>query len=585
MKKFTLLPLAALMASSLAMAEDIKVFKFSDDGQPTNFDPVQSGTTYTNTVTTAVYDTLYEYKYLKSPYELKPNLAVDMPQVSEDGLTYTIKIKQGVKFVDDPAFTDGKGREVTADDFVYSMKRHFDPKNRSQGAWLWSDKIVGLDDWKANGADYARTVEGLKALDSYTVQIKLTKPFPQLTYTLAMGYSATVPVEAVEKYGRELSVHPVGSGPFKLVSHNSTKTVLEKNTNYRQETFDLVGSGYDEKVHGFTGIDALDGKTLPIVDRVELNWVKQASARWNSFSKGTEIVNTTLQNEQMDEVLASKHPVTLKPEYAERFNFRVNPEAGLVYNVFNFDDEYFGYSDDPKTNAANKALRCAIVKSFDWPQRVSRFYLGIGEAYPGFIVPGTDGFDPNMNSSSIEQDIAGAKKLLKEHGWNKTNLPVLYYPGVANNRNKQFFEQYRGNLTKIGYPKNKIKQKTFATFGDFNKAVKNSKTQIVPMGWGLDYPDAENTLQLFYGPNRSPGSNSSNYNNPEFNKLYEQAAVMQPSPKRTELYKQMNQMVVDDCIGIGGYSRTRIRMWHKNAVMWPQRDVVGNYLKYVDIKS
>ncbi|UXI02397.1 ABC transporter substrate-binding protein [Photobacterium sp. TY1-4] len=585
MKKFTMLPLAALVASSLAMAEDIKVFKFSEDGTPTTFDPVQSGTTYANTVTTAVYDTLYEYKYLKSPFELKPNLAVDMPQVSEDGLTYTIKLKQGVKFIDDPAFEGGKGREVTAEDFVYSIKRHFDAENRSQGSWLWAGKIVGLDAWKDEGSDYGKTIEGLKALDRHTVQIKLVKPFPQLTYTLAMGYAGVVPVEAVEKYGRELSIHPVGSGPFKLVSHNSTKTVLEKNPDYRQETFDLAGAGYNEKLHGFTGIATLDGKQLPIVDRVELNWVKQASARWNSFSKGSEIVNTTLQNEQMDEVLASKHPVKLKPEYAEKFNFRVNPEAGLVYNFFNFDDEYFGYSDDPKTNAQNKALRCAIVKSFDWPQRISRFYLGIGEAYPGFIVPGTDGFDPNMDDASITQDLAGAKQLLKEHGWNKQNLPVIYYPGTANTRNKQFFEQFRGNLTKIGYPKNKVKQKTFATFGDFNRDVKNSKTQLIPMGWGLDYPDAENTLQLFYGPNRSPGSNSANYNNPEFNKLYEQASVMQPSPERTALYQKMNQMVVDDCVGIGGYSRTRIRMWHKNAIMWPQRDVMGNYLKYVDIKS
>ncbi len=187
MKKFTLLPLAALVASSLAMADDIKVLKFSEDGTPTTFDPVQAGTTYANTVTTAVYDTLYEYKYLKSPYELKPNLAVDMPQVSEDGLTYTIKLKKGVKFIDDAAFVDGKGREVTADDFVYSIKRHFDAKNRSQGSWLWTGKIVGVDDWKANGSDYAKSIEGLQALDSHTVQIKLIKPFPQLTYTLAMG--------------------------------------------------------------------------------------------------------------------------------------------------------------------------------------------------------------------------------------------------------------------------------------------------------------------------------------------------------------------------------------------------------------
>lgn len=585
MNKTILLPLVALLSSGAAIAENTKVLKFSDNGTPTTFDPVQSATRYSNRVTTAVYDTLYEYKYLKSPYELKPNLAVALPQVSEDGLTYTIELKKGVKFIDDPAFANGKGREVTAEDFVYSLKRHFDAKNRSQGAWLWAGKIVGLDDWKTAGSDYSKNIEGLRALDSHTVQITLVKPFPQLTYTLAMGFAAIVPHEAVNKYGRELSVHPVGSGPFKLVSHNSTKTILEKNPNYRQEIFDVQADGYDAEKQAFTGVASLNGKKLPIVDRVEMSWVKQASARWNSFNKDNEIINTTLQNEQLNEVLESKHPVKLKPEYAKKYNFRVETEAGLVYNVFNFDDEYFGYSDDPKINAANKALRCAIVKSFDWPKRISRFYLGLGEAYPGFIVPGTDGFDPNMDPSSIQKDIAGAKKLLKEHGWNKRNLPTLYYPGVSSTRNKQFFEQFRGNLTRIGYPKKKVKLKSYATFGDFNKDVKLSKTQIVPMGWGLDYPDAENTLQLFYGPNRSPGANSSNYNNPEFDKLYEQAAVMQPSPERTAIYQKMNQIVVDDCVGIGGFSRTSIQMWHKDVTLWPQDNVLGNYLKYIDVEK
>ena len=138
-KKTKVLTLAALLASSLTtQATSLKVCKFSEDGTPTTFDPVQSATQYANNITTAVYDTLYEYKYLQTPYTLKPNLAVAMPTVSADGLTYTIKIKQGVYFIDDPAFADGKGRGVTAQDFVYSIKRHFDPKNRSQGSWLWA---------------------------------------------------------------------------------------------------------------------------------------------------------------------------------------------------------------------------------------------------------------------------------------------------------------------------------------------------------------------------------------------------------------------------------------------------------------
>jgi len=584
MRKLTFLSLAILMAPALSQADNLKVFKYSNNGTPTTFDTTQSGTMYSNTINTAIYDTLYEYKYLKTPYELKANLAASMPKVSKDGLTYTIDIKHGVKFSDDPAFKDGKGREVVAGDFVYSLKRHFDPQNRSQGAWLWSGKIVGLDDWKKEGADYSKVVEGLKALDKYTIQITLTQPFPQLTYTLAMGFAGIVPKEAVDKYGREISIHPVGSGPFRLVSHNNTKTVLEKNPTYRHETFNLSASGYDAAKHGATGIAALDGKTLPIVDRIEANWIKQSSARWNSFSKDDEIVNTSLQNEQIETVLSSKNPVQLKPEYAEKYNYKVSSEPGFVYNLFNFDDKDLGHSDDPKINMQNKALRCSIIKSFNWPQRIDRFYLGLGEAYPGFIVPGTDGFDPNMDKTSIKQDIAGAKKLLKDNGWTAKNLPVLYYPSVSSTKSKQFFEQFRGNLTKIGYPRNKIKFKGYASFGDFNRALKQSKTQMMSMAWGMDYPDAENTLQLFYGPNRSPGSNSANYNNPEYNALYEQSSVMQPSPERTKIYKEMNKILVDDCVGIGSFSRTTVDLWHKEAIVWPEKDVLGNYFKYVDIK-
>ncbi|MEZ9470667.1 ABC transporter substrate-binding protein [Vibrio lentus] len=584
MSKFRLLPSAMLVASSFAVADDAKVFKYSDSGTPTSFDTTQAGTSYSNTIVTAVYDTLYEYKYLKVPFELKTNLAVALPEVSDDGLTYTIKIKQGVKYSDDEAFKGGKGREVVASDFVYSIKRHFDPKNRSQGAWLWAGKIVGLDQWKADGADYAKDIEGLHVLDDHTIQIKLTQPFPQLTYTLAMGYSALVPHEAVTKYGRELSVHPVGSGPYKLVSHNSTKTVLERNPTYRNETFDLAGSGYDPAVHGKAGIAALDGKTLPIVDRIEANWIKQPSARWNSFTKGNEIQVSTLQNEQIETVLSSKQPVTLNPEYAEKYHYRVTTQSELIYNLFNFDDDYFGFDDDAKTEAQNKALRCAIVKSFNWDERIERFYLGLGKAYPGFILPGTDGFDPNMDKASIQQDIAGAKALLKANGWNAKNLPTLEYPSVSSTRDKQFFEQFRGNLIKIGYPKNKIKFKGYATFGDYSRDLKNSQTQMMSFAWILDYPDAENTLQLFYGPNRSPGSNSSNYSNPEYDALYKKSSVMQPSPERTAIYQTMNTMLVEDCVGIGSFSRTRIDLWNKDVVMWPQHDFVGNYFKYVDVK-
>src|SRR6185295_9968419 len=110
---------------------------------------------------------------------------------------------------DDPAFPGGKGRELTAHDVVFSLERHFDPANHSEGVWLWRDRIVGLDAWGAAGADYAADVPGLRALDDYTLRIELTRPYPQLPFTFTQGFAAVVPHEAIEHYGPEIGVHPV----------------------------------------------------------------------------------------------------------------------------------------------------------------------------------------------------------------------------------------------------------------------------------------------------------------------------------------------------------------------------------------
>ncbi|MDT8321878.1 MAG: ABC transporter substrate-binding protein, partial [Xanthomonadales bacterium] len=144
------------------------VYRHGMDGAPSSLDPAQASNIYANFLAVNLYDTLYRYKYLARPYALEPNLAESLPRVSADGLTYTIRIKQGVHYVDDDAFPGGKGRELRAEDFVYSIKRHFDPAVRAQGAWLWQGRIVGLDEWKDNGSDYDDDIAGLLALDERT---------------------------------------------------------------------------------------------------------------------------------------------------------------------------------------------------------------------------------------------------------------------------------------------------------------------------------------------------------------------------------------------------------------------------------
>ncbi len=562
-----------------------KVYYHSMDGTPTTLDPVRAATIYTNFVVLNVFDTLYSYKYLKRPYELKPNLATTMPEVSEDGLTYTIRIKQGVKFQDNKAFSNGKGREVHANDFVYSLKRHFDKKFNSQGAWVFAGRIVGLDDWKKNGSNYSQKIEGLQALDDYTIQIKLVEKYPQLTYTLAMGFSALVPHEAVEFYGNEFGSNPIGSGPFILKSYNLEKAIFEANPKFREEPLDLAFEGYDEKIHGFTGIKTLAGKSPPFIDIMEVNFIKETSSRWNSFTKGNEIQYTTVPKEQANSVIMSKKPLTLYPQITDNYHHMFGIEAGFVYSGFDMMNPIFGNNGDSGHDEKNKSLRCAIRKAFNWDQRNRAFYFGLGTIFPGVITPSVMEYDPNMSKESITLDIEGAKSLLDHAGWNAKNLPELGYHTSGNVMNRLFYEQFRGFLKKIGYPVKKIKYNPYPSFGAFNKALKDGKTPFFSLAWGLDYPDAENTLQLFYGPNKSPGSNNFNYVNPQFDALFEQAKTMQPSPERTKLYQQLNKMVIDDCVVLSGLSRNRIYLWHHDVIMYPDREILGGFFaRYVAVK-
>jgi len=239
--------------------EQLSVFRFSLDGAPVTMDPVQAATKYGNLLTTSIFDQLYDYKYLARPYELKPRLAVDLPEVSEDGLTYTFRIQKGILYSDDECFPGGKGREVVASDFVYSIQRLFDPKTLAQGEWLWKGKIKGLDEWKEAGSDYSQPIEGLKAPDDYTIQVILNQPFPQLVHTFTMGYSSVVPREAVEHYGKEFGINPVGSGPYKLESFSTKKAVLVRNENYREEIFDLEKEGYDPATQSWAKVEKLQG--------------------------------------------------------------------------------------------------------------------------------------------------------------------------------------------------------------------------------------------------------------------------------------------------------------------------------------
>lgn len=561
-----------------------EVYRHQLEEAPSTLDPAHAATVYANFLVVNAYDTLYEYKYLARPHELKPNLAAAMPEVSNDGLTYTIPIRKGVRFIDDPAFAGGEGREVTAHDVIYSLKRHFDPAVRSQGRWLWQERIAGLDEWHEAGADYDEPVAGLSAPDDYTLRIELMRPYPQLVHTLAMGFAAVVPREAVEHHGGELALRPVGSGPFRVTRFDSTMAVLEPREDWRWQPVALEREGFRPELHGGYGLDAIEGRAPPFVDRIEVHFVSESAARWNAFAKEDELQFVTVPNEQVGRLLADQDPITLKPEFTGRYHVRDYLEAGFVYTGFNMDKPEIGYHEDPEREARNRALRCAIRKAFDWDARNEQFFFGLGRVFAGVIPPLLAEYDPALPGDSSTRDVEGAKRLLEEHGWSRDELPVLEYGYAASVKERQAFEQFRGFLEDIGYPRDKIRGRPFATFGDFSRALRQSEIMVFFLHWALDYPDAQNTLQLFYGPHGSPGSNNANYDSPEYNRLYERAAAMAPSPERTELYRRMNRMLIDDCVVISGLSRQRVMLWHDDVIAYPDNHMVGGFfLKFVDL--
>jgi ABC-type transport system substrate-binding protein len=246
-------------------------------------------------------------------------------------------------------------------------------------------------------------------------------------------------------------------------------------------------------------------------------------------------------------------------------------------------DERIGYHPDPEQDRRNRALRCAMVKAFDWKKNNEIFFYNIGRVFPGIITPSVPEYDSQGDTGYIQHDLEGAKELLQTNGWNKDTLPTLEYGFPNGVTERQVFEQFRNFMMTAGYPADKIRPLIYASYGDYQRAYSQGKVTLINSSWTMDYPDAENLMQLYYGPNAAPGSNSASYNNPEYDRLYELGATMNASPERTAIYREMNQMLMDDCVGITGISRTLLFLWNKKFIMKPDRSFVGGYfMRFVD---
>lgn len=535
-------------------------------------DPILANDFYVSTVTSQIYEGLLQYHYLKRPYALQPSLAESMPAVSSDGLTVTFKIKKGVKFHDNPAFPDGKGREVTAEDFIYSWRRLADPRNIADGFWVFDGKIKGLNEWganvKAGKADYSTPIEGLKAPDKNTLVITLTQPYYQLNYVLAMSFTAVHPREAVDKYGQEFLNNPVGTGPFMLVKATdwvrNSKMTLKRNPNYRQELYPTEGEPADPG----KGLLSDAGKQVPFSDTLVIHEIVEDQPRWQNIAKGN-LEFAELPNDNFKTAIAGDN---VTPELAKKGMYvDRSPAVEVTFIAFNMTDPVLG---------KNKDLRHAMSLAIDM-QKYMREFKNPGTLQAHGPIPiGIDGYDPNYKNPYGEFSVAKAKEFLAKAGYPEgKGLPELTYEILSDSKSRQEAEFHAASWAAIG-----VKVKLNAnTWPQRQEKIKNGQFQMFGLAWIADYPDAQNFLQLFYTKNKRPGPNDSNYSNPEFDQHYEKALTLPPGPERTALYHKMRDIVVEDTPWIFSLTRTDYYLangWLKN---FKYNQITSDWFKYLRV--
>ena len=501
------------------------------------FDPAHASDEASLLAVGRLYEGLLQYAYWDRPYRVEPLLAAAMPDVSPDGLVWRIRLRPGIRFADDPCFaaTGGQGRELVAQDFVYSILRVADVKVGSGGYWVYRGKIAGLDDFREASrgdapTDYDRPVAGLRAVSPHELEIRLTAPYPQLPWVLAMPYAFAVPREAVECYGAGFGNHPVGTGPYVLAAARQ---------NYRYEyranpTWAETGRGDAMPANAPTP-DA--GKPLPLTPRIVDSVVGDPSTAWLMFMAGG-LDTVAVGREDWDSIITPEKE--LRPELAARgIALSKSPQLNVTYVAFNLDDPVVG---------PNKKLRQALSCAFDaaaWMEfQNGRIVKPLGPVPPG--VAGARETEPPYG-----YDLARAKRLLAEAGYpggqdpaTGRRLKLTLELGQADNPEaRQGAEVIASFMERIGV----VLEPSYNNWPAFLKKIEQRQAQLFTLTWVGDYPDAQNFLQLFASENASPGPNRSNYRSAEFDRLYRELVARPESPEREALCRAAADVVLEDC--------------------------------------
>jgi ABC-type transport system substrate-binding protein len=507
----------------------------------TGLDPAVASDIASLSLLENLFDPLLHYDYLARPVKLRENTTVGMPAIEDGGLTYTFKIEPGIYFTPDPAFK-GQRRELTAADYVYSLKRLYDPAIKSPWLSLFEGKVAG-DAALKEKFSYDAPFEGIKAIDRYTLRIRLSAPDNNFLFYLATPASGVVAREVIEAYPGQAGNHPVGTGPFMMGEwKRSDKIVLLANPESHAVFHASPGQNAADQAIG-----ALEGKRLPLVDRVEVKIAEEFQGRMLGFLDGEYDYIEQVPESMTDMVIADGK---LKPALAARgmelYRF---PVMQTYYMWMNMDDPVLGGYGKDKV-----ALRRAIALGYNSAEDISLLKKGFAIRAQSPLPPNVLGYDPAYRSP-VPYDPALANALLDRFGYDKrdadgfrrqpkrgragdTEPLTLSMHSEATVGGRLRDELWRKNLNAIGLRVAFVTDKKT----EIIKASRLGKVMMFESNWIADFPDGDNFYQLLYGPNAGR-ANYARFNLPEYNKRYEQARALADSPARQKLYFEMNQLI------------------------------------------
>ncbi len=585
-----LLPTAALANAPAPAADGAapKVLRLALASRENNLDPVQVSDVISAALVSGIFDAPLTYDHLARPARLKPNTATSLPEVHDNFTRFVFRIKPGIHFTDHPAFK-GKPRELTAEDYVYSIKRYYDPATRSPVLFHYENAgLLGLSELRKKAIDskgkfdYDTPVEGLRALDRYSFEIKLSRPAPRLPYVLASGALAgALAREVVEQDPTTIGERPIGTGPFKVGAwKRGARIVLEKNPVHRHTVYDAEPNPDDAAGQALAA--KFRGRALPMLDRVEITIVEEAQPRWLSFLN-RQIDMVALPNEFVN--LAAPNG-KVAPNLA-RQGIRLHQEVAVStwYTYFGMEHPVTGGYEPHQV-----ALRRALALAYDGEREIRLLRRGQGIHPQTILPPGIPGYDATMRTEMSQHSLPRAKALLDLYGYVDKNGDgwrdrpdgsplVLEHRAETTQLSRENQQLWQKALTAVNIKSEfSVKQ-----WQENIKASRAGQLMMWSTGWVAALPDASYFLDVVYGPNKGM-SNHARMNLPELNALHEKQRVMPDGPERFALVQQALKLGV-------AYMPMKatthpINSWltHSGVVGYVPHPFIRDYWRYMDVE-